>query len=187
MLIHYRMLLPIFIQASPILIHVLPILVHWFGFRLSAGYLNALDGHKLSRQPRAPEYPRLSARNQNQVLRHPSCQPIRIEHPRFSAANQNQVLRNPTSQPIRIEHYVTRVPSARLEDPSRLSARYSLSQNMRVFHPPPPLPPPQLTFLPFPMLFPASFETFVSLKVSANFGATSANNSTPTRFVGGTN
>ena len=52
------------------------------------------------------------------------------EHPRLSAANQNQVLRNPSRQSIRIEHYVIRVKYyftrelwARVEDPSRLSAR----------------------------------------------------------------
>ena len=67
---------------------------------------------------------------QNRVLRHPSRQPIRIENPSTSSANQNLVLRHPSRQPIRIEHYVTRVVyyvtrelSARVEEPSRLSAR----------------------------------------------------------------
>ena len=70
---------------------------------------------------------------QNRVLRHPSRQPIKIEHgknPSTSSANQNLVLRHPSRQPIRIEHYVTRVVyyvtrdlPARVEDPSRLSAR----------------------------------------------------------------
>ena len=53
-------------------------------------------------------------------------QPIRIEHGKnhsASSANQDQVLRNPSLQPIRIEHYVTRELSARVGDPSRLSAR----------------------------------------------------------------
>ena len=39
-----------------------------------------------------------------------------------SSANQNGVLRHPSHQPIRIKSYVTREPSARVEDPPRLSA-----------------------------------------------------------------
>ena len=44
-----------------------------------------------------------------------------------SAANQIQVVRHSSCQPIRIEYYVTRELSAMVEDPSQLSARYSLS------------------------------------------------------------
>ena len=40
-----------------------------------------------------------------------------------SAANQIRVLRNTSRQQIRIEYYVTRELSARVEVPSRLSAR----------------------------------------------------------------
>ena len=55
-----------------------------------------------TRQPRTP-----SATNENQVLRHPSRQPIKIEHgknPSTSSVNQNRVLRNPSPQLIKIEH-----------------------------------------------------------------------------------
>ena len=40
-----------------------------------------------------------------------------------SVAKQIRVLRNPSRHPIRIESYVTRELSARVEVPSRLSAR----------------------------------------------------------------
>ena len=135
------MLLPILIHASPNLIHALPILIHWLGFRFSAPNLNTLNRHDSSRQPIRIEHPRLSAANQNQVLRHPSRQPIRIEHPRLSAANQNRVLRHPSGQPIRIEHYVTRDVSARVEVPFRLSARVGSLKPILIhgdLHPPPP-------------------------------------------------
>ena len=105
MLIQYRMLLAILKHASPILIHSLPILIHWVDFRFSAPYRITLNRHDSSRQPRAPENPRISVANQNRVLRHPIRQPIRIEHPRLSAANQNRVLRHPCRQAIRIEHH----------------------------------------------------------------------------------
>ena len=66
-----------------------------------------------------PKNEELSAANQNRARKNTST----------SSANQNRVLRNPSRQPIRIEYYDTRVEyhvtrelSARLEDPSRLSA-----------------------------------------------------------------
>ena len=82
-----------------------------------------------SRQPIRIEHgknPSTSSAYQNRVLRHPSRQPIRIEHgknPSTSSAYQNRVLRHPSRQAIRIEYYVTRELSARVEVPSRLSAR----------------------------------------------------------------
>ena len=98
--------------------------------RLSAPYLNTLPTRlgntrepSAANQNRAPE----SSANQNRVLRNPSRQAIRIAHrknPSIFSANQNRVLRNPSRQPIKIEHYVTRELSARVEDPSRLSARF---------------------------------------------------------------
>ena len=71
-----------------------------------------------------PETEELSAANQNwarktAILRHP----IKIENPSTSSANQNRILRNQSRQPIRIEHYVTQELSAKVGDPSRLSAR----------------------------------------------------------------
>ena len=117
---HYRMILPILIHASPILIL-------WLGFRLSTPYLNTLDRHDSSQQ-----HPR-----QRISIEHPSRQP---KTP--SAANQNRVLRNWSRQPIRIEYCVTRVVTRELSAPegpfsalgSRLeSARYSLSYYMGTF------------------------------------------------------
>ena len=103
MLIHYRMPLPIFIYlytCIPYLNTCIAYLNTLTRFRLSAPYLNTLNRLDSSRQPRAPENPRLSAANQNRVLRHPNRQPIRIEHGR----KPHQI-----RQPIRIEYYVTRV------------------------------------------------------------------------------
>ena len=45
------------------------------------------------------------------------------KNPATSSANQNRVLRQPSRQPIRLEYYATRELSARVEVPSRLSAR----------------------------------------------------------------
>ena len=71
-----------------------------------------------------PKAEELSAANQNRARKTPILrQPIRIESPSTSSPNQNRILRNPSRQPIRIEYYVTRELSARLEVPSRLSAR----------------------------------------------------------------
>ena len=85
--------------------------------RLSAPYLNTCIAYLNT-------LTRLSAPFLNTLPTRLGCrQPIRIEHPRLSATNQNRVLRNPSRQPIKIEHYVTRELSARPEDPSRLSAR----------------------------------------------------------------
>ena len=54
-----------------------------------------------------------------------------------SAANQIRLIRHPSRQPIKIKYYLTRKPSAKVEDPSRLSARYSLSLIHRLFNPAP--------------------------------------------------
>ena len=116
--IHYRMLLPTLIHSSPILVHSSRLLVHLLGFRFSATYLYTLNRHDSSREPIRIEHTRLSAANriehtrlsaagQNQVLRHPSLQPIRIEHPWLSAAHQNRVLRQPGRQLTRIENHYT--------------------------------------------------------------------------------
>ena len=48
-------------------------------------------------------------------------------HPRLSAANQNRVLRHLSRQPIRIEYYVTRVVITSPESSRLESVRYSLS------------------------------------------------------------
>ena len=122
---------PILIHASPILIHAIPILIHCLGFRLSAPYLYTLPtrpGSTLEPSAVGSQFessitsPELSA-NQNRSRKNPST----------SSAKQNRLLRNPSRQPIRIEHYVNRVEyyatrelSARLEDPSWLSARVGL-------------------------------------------------------------
>ena len=75
-----------------------------------------------------PKAEELSAANQNRVLRRPSQTPFNfvnqsessITSPE-SSANQNRVLRHPS------RHYVIRELSVRIGDPSRFSARYSLS------------------------------------------------------------
>ena len=112
----------------PILIHALPLLIHWLGFRLSAPYLKTLNRHDLSRQPRAPKNPRLSAANQNRLLRHP------------------RRITSLSCQPIRFEHYVTRVVTRDLSAPGRpfsalslirLAIAYLNTQGL-----PPPSPPP---------------------------------------------
>ena len=118
-----------------ILIHALPILLHGLGFRLSAPYLNTRIFYlnTLSRLS-APciTYPYTLSRLHNLIhcrLGNQSESSI-TSHPRLSAANQNRVLRHPSRQPIRIEYYVTRVVIrqllARPEVPFRLSARVGL-------------------------------------------------------------
>ena len=103
----------------PVIIHALPILIHWVSFQLhilihASPILIHWVGFQLNILPTL-----LGKQSESSVTR--------VEHPRLSATNQNRVLRNPSRQPIRIEHYVTRVVtwelSARPEDPSRLSAR----------------------------------------------------------------
>ena len=96
MLIHYRMLLPILIHASPTLIHALPILIHLLGFRLLAPYLNTLNRHKSSGQPIRIEHPR---------------QPIRNEYYVTRVVSQSKWNTLGSRQPIRIEYYVIRVIS----------------------------------------------------------------------------
>ena len=107
---HYRTLSSILIHALPILIHWLgfrlsaPYLYTCIAYlnklsRLSRPYLNTWIAHLNTLS-------RLSAPYTNTLT---TRQPIRIEHPRLSATNQNQVLRHPSRQSIRIEHYVTRV------------------------------------------------------------------------------
>ena len=63
-----------------------------------------------------PKTEELSAANQNRARKNPAT----------SSANQNRLLRHPSRQPIRIEYYATRELSARVEVPSRLSARVGL-------------------------------------------------------------
>ena len=132
MLIQYRLLLPIFIHASPILIHALPILIHLLGFRLSAAYLNTCIAclNTLSPLPILIHALHDSATNQNRTPFAVGSQSLSSITSPEPSANQNRALRH-------------RELSARREDPSRLSARYSLSQYMRVFTP----LPPQLTLL----------------------------------------
>ena len=74
-----------------------------------------------------PKKEKILAANQNRarktlILR----QSIKIEHEKnlpTSSTNQNQVLCHPSRQPIKIEYYVTQELSARVEVPSWLSAR----------------------------------------------------------------
>ena len=86
-----------------------------------------------------PKTEELSAANQDRARRTPILrQSIRIEHEKpfnfvsqsqssitspESSAYHNRVSRHPSRQPIRIECYVSRELSARVEVPSRLSAR----------------------------------------------------------------
>ena len=114
---------------------LLPILIHWLGFRLSTPYLDTLNrlGTQTESNTRVvtqsesstEKNPSTSSAKQNQVLRNPSRQPITIEHgknPSTSSANQKRVSRNSSRQQVRIEIYVTWELSARVEDPTRLSA-----------------------------------------------------------------
>ena len=103
---HYRMLLAILIHASPMLIHARPIFIDWLGFPFH------ILIHALTILIHWVGF-RLSALYLNTLNRHDSSrQPIRIE--------------NYVTRVVRIEQYLTRELSARAEDPSRLSARYSL-------------------------------------------------------------
>ena len=101
--------LPILMHAAPILIHAYPILIPLLGFRLSAPYLNTCIPYlnTLTQLPFSAPYLNTLPTRLGSTLG--SRQPIRIEHPRLSATNQNRVLRHPSRQPIRIEYYITRV------------------------------------------------------------------------------
>ena len=110
MLIHYQMLLPILIHASPNLIHALPILIHWLGFLFSApNLIHWTDTTRLgsqsessTREPLAldsqsessitsPE----SSANQNRAPSALGSQSeSSITSPEWSA-NQNRALRHP--------------------------------------------------------------------------------------------
>ena len=84
----------------------------------------------LRRQPIGSMSPESSA-YQNQALA-------------LSATNQIQVIRHPSRHPIRIEPFNTRELSARVQEPSRLSAFLGSLKPIlkhRIFH---PLPPPHL-------------------------------------------
>ena len=96
-----------------------PILIHGWGTLLPPGHESAAMAYlKTWRVPPClisslSYFSHTSSANQNRARKNPST----------SSANQNRVLRQPSCQPIGIEYYVTRELSARIEVPSRLSAR----------------------------------------------------------------
>ena len=107
------------LSQLPILTHVLRILIHWLGFRLSVPYFNTCNAYRNTLSQLSTSYLNTWTAYLNTLNRLPF-----FLHPLHDwATNQIRVLRHSSRQPIRIEYYVTRELSARVENPSRLSAR----------------------------------------------------------------